>query len=68
MEFAAYRVLYMAVMGQAGEANATLKKFSAHILRHPWVRHALAVTTAVTLENWEHFFRLYRCGIPFVLV
>ena len=61
VEFAAYRVLYMAWMGQAGEANAVLKKFSPDALRHPWVRHALAAATAQATENWAHFFRLYRC-------
>ena len=61
VEFAAYRVLYMAWMGQAGEANAVLKKFSPDALRHPWVRHALAAASAQATENWAHFFRLYRC-------
>jgi hypothetical protein len=59
-EFAAYRVLYMAWMGQAGESTAALQGLDGETLRHPWVRHALAAASALASGCWERFFALAK--------
>jgi len=60
IEFAAYRLLYNGFTAVAYDAKTSLPRMTSAIISHPWVRHALAVVSALTSENWQSFFRLYR--------
>jgi hypothetical protein len=61
LEFTVYRVLYTVYQGEhkaGAEICALLQSLTPAQLRHPWVRHALAVRSAAAAADFRAFFRL----------
>jgi hypothetical protein len=58
-EFMAYRILYFVYTCNKTDMNDMLAELTPADKKHPWIKHALDVRSALALGNYHRFFRLY---------
>ncbi|KAF2877410.1 SAC3/GANP/Nin1/mts3/eIF-3 p25 family-domain-containing protein [Massariosphaeria phaeospora] len=59
VEFTAYRILYFVYTCNKTDMNDLLAELTPTDKSQEWIKHALAVRSALTLGNYHKFFKLY---------
>ncbi len=59
-EFIAYRILYFLSTKNRSEMNSLMAELTPEQHRHPAISHALQIRAALSLSNYNTFFKLYR--------